>query len=160
MRLMGKQLLMLVGDGVDRLELEKIKMGFEEEDAAVLVTSPLQYLTVETAENGRRGEDLPLDIPFDALEGLEFDGLIIPDGILSTEMLRRELRVIDLISRFHEQGKPIFASGNAVQLLYDSRVLSHHVVVREGTPLSDFLDQAVSVLLDAPAKYRIYRPSI
>ena len=160
MRLMGKQLLMMVGDGVDSTEVEQLKRGFEEENAHVLLTTPQEFLTVETVAHGQRSTDLTIDLPFEAVQEYDFDGMIIPDGIIFTDMLRRDIRVIDLIALFHKKVKPIFASGNAIQLLYDSHVLSHQVVVREGTPISAFLDQAVGVLLDYPSKYRIYRPTI
>ena len=157
---MGKQLLMVISDGVDRQEVEQLRLGFHDENATIIMTTPQTYITVETSDRGRRGADLTIDIPFEAVHEIDFDGLIIPDGLLSTDMLRRDVRVIDLIFRFHQKGRPIFASGNAVQLLYDSQVLSHQIVVREGTPMDLFLDQAVSVLLDYPSKYHVYRPTI
>jgi putative intracellular protease/amidase len=151
---------MVISDGVDRQEVEQLRFGFQDENASIVMTTPQTYITVETSEGGRRGADLTIDIPFEAVHEIDFDGLIIPDGLLSTDMLRRDVRVIDLIFRFHQKGRPIFASGNAVQLLYDSQVLSHQIVVREGTPMDTFLDQAVSVLLDYPSKYHTYRPTI
>jgi putative intracellular protease/amidase len=160
MRLMGKQLLMVISDGVDKQEVEQLRNGFTEENASIVITTPQTYVTVETSENGRRGADITIDIPFEAVHEIDFDGLVIPDGLLSTDMLRRDVRVIDLVFRFHQKGRPIFASGNAVQLLYDSQVLSHQIVIREGTTMSAFLDQAVGVLLDYPSKYHTYRPTM
>ena len=157
MRLAGKQLLLLISDGVDQEEVELLRKGFEEENAVVSITSPAEYLTVESIYNGRRGKDIYIDIPFESVKSLYFDGLIIPDGLISNEKLAKNRQVLDLIKYFHLRKLPIFASGEAVQLLYESEVLSEQILVREGTPLTHFLDQAVAVLLDALPQARKYR---
>jgi len=160
MRLLEKKVLVLLTDGVDHAEYAQIRKGFEREEATVMVTSPQESLSIETISGSRRGPDILVDIPFEAVEELAFDGLIIPDGILSTELMRKDVRVITMIHGFHQKQLPIFASGNAVQLLYDSQVLSEQVVVREGTPLGLFVDKAVEVLLDRAPYSHIYRPTM
>lgn len=159
MRLIGKTLLMLVCDGVDREEVELLHQALEREHAQVLLTSPQDYLMVETISNGRRGADLTVDVTFESVQELKIDAVIIPDGLLSTDGLRHDLRVIEFLHASHKRGIPLFASGNAVQLLYDSKVLSQQVVVREGTPLNVFIDQAVEVLLKFPPRSAVYRSS-
>ena len=160
MRLIGKHILMIVTDGVDRDEYVQLKEGFESEQATVIVTSPQNYLTVETIQDGRRGEDILIDVPFDALEGIQFDGLVIPDGILSSDFLKKDKRVLHMVLQFHKKRLPIFASGNAVQVLYETQVLFSQVVVRESTPLPQFLDKAVEVLLDHVPFTHVYRPTM
>lgn len=160
MRLHGKQLLILVGDGVDQGEFLQLKNGFEEEGASVLVTTPQEDLSIETVESNRRGGDILIDIPFEVVMQNRFDGLILPDGILAVDSLRKDPRVFSLIEWFHLARLPIFASGHAVQLLYDSKVLFDQIVIREGTPISHFLDKAVGVLLDQPESSQLYRSTI
>lgn len=155
MRLAGKTLLMIVTDGVDQLEFLQLKRSFEDEGASVLVTTPQEYISVQAVDEGAPGIDVLIDLPFEAVEQMPFDGLVIPDGLLSSEGLRKDSRVVKVVADFHQQKLPIFASGNAVQVLYDSKVLTDHVVVREGTPLHSFVDKAVGVLLDhRPQAYR------
>jgi len=164
MRLQGKELLLLICDGVEWKEYEQLKMGFELEQARVWTTAPLKYPAVESVDQGKPSEEIIIDLTFDVASRMHFDGLIIPDGALSTDILRRDKRVIELIFMFHQMQLPIFASGNAVELLYESRVLSEQIVVREGTPMQGFLDQAVGVLLDYPIAagktHSLYRSSI
>jgi putative intracellular protease/amidase len=149
---MGKILLIVVCDGVEQGEVDMLRKGFEREHARVLVASPQEFLTVETVAAGRRGQDITVDLTFEAAETMRFDAVIIPDGPLSTEALRKDLRVVAFLQQCHERGMSIFASGNAVRLLYDSGVLSQRIVVREGTPLNVFFDRAVDVLLDYPLR--------
>ena len=160
MRLYGKTILMIVGNGVDQGEFGQLKEGLESEQAMVLVTSPDHYLTVESVHNGKRGQDIIIDIPFESLDQFYFDGLIIPSGLLSSETLAKDVRVLEIIAGFHKKRLPIFASGDAVKLLYDCQVLFDRVVVREGTPLDIFLDKAVEVLTDSLAFNQKYRPSM
>lgn len=160
MRLIGKHILMLITNGVEEQEYMQLKKGFESEQASVIVTSPGQYITVESLRGNERGEDIITDIPLDGLEGLYFDALVIPDGLLSTDALRKNNRVINLISAFHDQGLPIFASGRAIEILYDCKVLFSQIVVREETPIDIFLDKAVTVLVEQAPAHHVYRSTI
>ncbi|MBU6389595.1 DJ-1/PfpI family protein [Patescibacteria group bacterium] len=160
MRLIGKKLLLLVTDGVDEEEFDELKEGFEAERAEVLVTTPQEFITVETVKEGKRGKDIEVDLPFEMVDSQQFDGLIIPDGLISAELLRKDMRVLNLVFMFNQQKLPIFASGSAVDVLYDSQVLSNSILIREGTPMSQFLSQAVGILLDRVAPAQAYRPTI
>jgi len=153
MKLMNKRILMLVADGVDQQECDLLRRGFEEEGADIFCTTHVDYVTVETVFQGKRGRDLVIDLPFEAVEMERFDGLILPDGYLAAMVSQDDDRIIALIQSFHEKGLPIFASGKAVDLLYRSEVLSDCVLVREGTPLTSFINQAVRVLSEGRAAY-------
>lgn len=149
MKLHGKRLLMLVMDGVMYQEVRALQDGFEREYAEVFLSSPHDYLTVETVLDNKRGPDLPLDFPLVTVTPELFDGLIIPHGLLSTDLLKRESGVQELIRAFHALGLPLFASGEAVQLLYDSGVLSETILVRDASAdLGGFILKAVDILLE------------
>lgn len=153
MRLPNRKLLMIVADGVDQLECDQLRIGFEDEGARVLAATPGEYISIETVAGNRQGKDILIDIPFETIILERFDGLIIPDGLLSSAAFSDNDEIIDLVQRFHEYGLPIFASGRAVEVLYRSRVLSQCVLVREGEPIGTFVDQAVQILQDASERY-------
>lgn len=153
MRLPNRKLLMIVADGVDQLECDQLRIGFEDEGARLFCATPGEYIAVETIAGNRRGKDILIDVPFEMILLERFDGLIIPDGLLSSAAFSENDEIIDLVQRFHEHGLPIFASGRAVEVLYRSRVLSQCILVREGEPIGVFINQAVQVLLDAGERY-------
>ena len=155
MRIPNRKLLMIVADGIDQLECDQLRMGFEDEGARILAATPGEYISVETVVGNRQGKDILIDLPFETIVLERFDGLIIPDGLLSSAAFSEDDAIIDLVQRFHEHGLPIFASGRAVEVLYRSRVLSQCVLVREGEPISSFVDQAVRVLLDTSERYAV-----
>jgi len=153
MRLAGKTVLILVTDGVEEEEYKQLRRAFESEYAQVFTTTPQEYLSVESIKDGHRGEDITVDLSFDSVLSLAVNALVIPDGLLSTTALCENLEVLDFVYTLHQREVPIFASGEAARLLYASHVLSEQVVVREGTSLPYFLNQAVKVMIES-ASYR------
>lgn len=147
MRLPHKNLLMLVADGVEYDECEMIRNGFEHEGANVFCSAYSPYPHVETVQDGRRGPNLLIDLPYDSLPYEYFDGMIIPDGYLSSYGIADNPEIVSLVRSLHVQGAPIFASGDAAEVLYRSGIVSKQIVVREGMPIERFIAEAVSVLL-------------
>lgn len=139
---------MLVNDGVEYNDYIGLKDGFQAEGAVVSVVSPQKYTRVETVDGYKRGEDIEADSSIDSIFGENYDGLIIPGGVLSTGLLKEDARVLKLVTSFHTLGKPIFASGNSVELLYESHVLPRQILVREGSPMTGFIGRAVTVLMN------------
>jgi len=159
MRLAHRRLLMLITDGVDQQECLLLRGGFEEEGAIVFTTAPAEYLAVESWHEGHPGVDIEVDMPFETVADVEFDGIILPDGVLSTEALRANEQVRDLLRAYYEASRPIFASGNAAEILYGSDLISDTVLVREGTPLETFIEEAVSVLAEPRVRWPVPTPS-
>jgi putative intracellular protease/amidase len=157
MRLHGKTILMMVGDGVKFTEFSQLKEGFESEGARIVVTTAQEDILVKLSLSESESQEIVVDLPIEAVREMDCDGLIIPEGLVGE---RNSPRLTDLVGRFHEEGVPIFASGHCIQLLYEASVLSNHVMVREEAPLGSFITKAVEVLVEtAPAPYR-YRPTM
>ena len=148
MKLHGMQLLMLVSDGVHYDEVCRLRNGFEREYAEVFVTSPHAFLSIETVCQNRRGSDLVIDFPLEAASTMHFNGLIIPDGTLSSDLLAREVSVHRLVRAFHEACLPIFASGEAVAVLRESGILAENILLRDLAPIDLFIEQAIALLID------------
>lgn len=146
---------MLLCDGVEQEEYEALCLGFEDEGAEIVATSPHEYLTVETVDGSRQGRDVFSELPLEGVNPEDYAGLIIPDGVASTELLRKDGRAIDLIKRFYELRRPIFASGRAVDLLYDAGAIPPPVHVREEAPMEVFIEQAIAVLCDNTSTLKI-----
>lgn len=154
MKLLGKRLALLVSDGVNYAEVRRLEDAFKLEGAEVFFTSPHEFMSIETVVKNERGPDLVIDFPLDVLNQNGFDGIIIPDGILSVDLLRREPAVRGVIQEFHKQHLLIFASGEAVQILHDSDVLDPAIVLRDSSAdIQIAVNQAVAVLLDGRQTY-------
>ena len=164
MKLAGKKLLLMISDGVDYREYMQVKKGFADEGAAVLITTPQNFLTVETLCDGLRGKDVLIDIPIESIEANFFDGLIVLGGPTIAEDYLDDENVIRVVSDFHKLELPIFASGNAVEILHKCRALSNRIVVGEPDRNLNFMNRAIEVLLEngkSNGNYEgIYRPTI
>jgi putative intracellular protease/amidase len=156
MKLLGKHLLLLVCDGVEEKEYAEIKRGFELESAEVFVSTPQEFMTVETVCDGRRGKDILIDFPLDAISVDAFDGLVIPDGLLSAEGMRKDIRALQLIREFYHRKLPIFASGAAVALLHETALLAENIMVREQGSVEGFVQRATELLMESTSTGRKY----
>ena len=149
---------MLVSDGVLFDEVHAIIEAFHEEYAEVFVTSPHSFLAVRTVvAEGVAGPDLTTDFPIDLVNREQFDGLILPSGTLSVDLLRRDERVQAVICHFHERQLPIFAAGEASCLLQESGILAPNIFVREGDEIDLFMQNAIAMLLDSAPAYSVVK---
>lgn len=150
MRLAGKRLLMLVMDGVNLEDFEKLKAGFIDENAEIYLSTPQDYLTVETTSNGRRGKDILVDMPFEAIPFTRFDGLIIPSGMLSVDLLRHNKEILKLIKSFYSLKLPIFACKEAISILKDCDIIPSNILVQdELAPMESFLERAIHMMIES-----------
>ena len=156
MQLLGKTILMVAVDGIDREEVLQLKRGFEEEGALVLSTTPQPYIVVSMAAGEEKKRELVVDVPFEAVAEYEFEGLLLPDGVEKAGEEEFPL-VVKLVDSFYRRRKPIFASGGSSRFLREAGALPPSVVVREGTAIEGFLEQAVEALSDYPSQAFAYR---
>lgn len=146
-KLKGKNLLIMVSDGTDYDDYAQLTKGFKAQGAIVHVSTPVAEQSIFTYEKGRRGRELSIDTPFDVIENLQFDGLVIPDGLLSTGELKNDARVMSLITEFFNRKKPIIVSGTAKELLYDTHVMPRGVMVRDTQDVGLLISQATDLLI-------------
>lgn len=148
---------MLVADGVDQIECDQLRRAFEEEGASVFVATNQEYVTIETVFQGRRGHDIIIDLPFEAVEPRHYDGLVIPDGFLAARTFEDDERVAALVRIFHTSGRPIFASGKSSIVLEQAELNARQILIREGASLSSFITQAIAILAETAATAHVYR---
>lgn len=61
-----------------------------------------------------------MDIALDSVDARDYDGLVLPGGVISPDMLRLEPRAIDLIRAFVQARKPIAAICHGPWTLIDA----------------------------------------
>lgn len=148
MKLHGKRLLMIVADGVSADDAESIRLGFEKESAEVYLVTTKPVLTVTAESTNKQDTNLVVDLPLEAIDPLQYDGLILPDGLLAAENLREDPRIIGLVHSFYERAVPLFASGEAVRILEESGVLLPTILVRDRESVASFIDRAIDCLIE------------
>lgn len=101
MRMQGRQIAILVDQGVEDLEYFVPLMRLEEEGADVLSVG-----TSVAHVHGKNGLELAVDTPIEEVDPERLTGLVIPGG-WAPDRLRRSTAVLELVRQVHDAGKPI-----------------------------------------------------
>ena len=87
---------------------------------------------------GSHGIRLSADTPLAALAEQEFDMIALPGGMPGAEHLKKDARIIELVRRLHEKGRPVAAICAAPMVLHAAGVLEG----RRATSYPGFLKDA------------------
>jgi protease I len=114
--LAGRWVALLVADGFAQREVMEARRALIGGEATVRVVSP-EGGHVRGWDGTDWGRELAVDIPLAEARSQGFDALLLPGGVMSVDILRRDPRAMRFVQVFVEQGKPIAALGHAPLLL-------------------------------------------
>ena len=128
-----KKILILTGDFTEDYELMVPFQSLQVLGYAVDVVCPNKKRgqTIQTAIHDfegdqtyteKRGHNFTLNADFDAVNTDDYDGLLIPGG-RAPEYIRLDERVLKIVQRFADLGKPIAAICHGAQLLAAAGVI-------------------------------------
>jgi protease I len=107
-RLTGKRIAALVDDGFEQVELTEPKKALEAEGATVDVVSP-QPVKVKGWEHTHWGDEIAVDALLDQAHVAQYDGLLMPGGVMNPDKLRMNAVAVTFVRAFADAGKPIAA---------------------------------------------------
>lgn len=102
------KIAILATDGFEQSELLVPKEALEKAGAQVQVIAP-QEGTIKGWNHTDWGEKVSVDLTLDNVKVDEFDGLVLPGGVMNPDSLRINDKAIQLIRDFAQAGKPIAA---------------------------------------------------
>ena len=120
MKLTGKHIAFLVGEGFEDLEFWVPLMRLQEEGARVTVVSYKM-----TTFRGKSCLEATPDVLAEDVTADDFDAVVIPGGWAPDKMRRYEA-VLDLVRGIYEQGKIVGAICHAGSLLVSAGILEGH----------------------------------
>jgi len=106
--LKGKKIAALVDNGFEQSELLEPKRALEEAGAEVHVVSP-QNGEVKGWEHKDWGHAVPVDRALNAAKAAEYDGLLLPGGVMNPDHLRMNEQAVAFVREFVTANKPIAA---------------------------------------------------
>ena len=118
----GKKIAILTDNGFEEIELISPKEALEEAGASVEIVSMQQK--VKGWVHDHWGVELDRDVDLEKASPQDYDGLMIPGGVMNPDKMRREEKYISFAKHFMESGKPIAAICHAPQLLIETGLLS------------------------------------
>jgi len=118
-RLQNKRIAILVTDGVEQAELEGPRNALNEEGANPVIVS-LKLGKIQAMQHADKGGQFEVDQTLDQARVEDFDGLLIPGGLINPDTLRSTPEAVDFVREFAEEEKPIAAICHGPWLLIEA----------------------------------------
>ncbi|HEV2131020.1 MAG TPA: type 1 glutamine amidotransferase domain-containing protein [Longimicrobiaceae bacterium] len=126
-KLNGKKIAILVENGFEQIELTDPKQALEQAGARTHIVSP-QESKVKGWEKTDWGDEFEVDVQLEKARADDYDGLLLPGGVMNPDKLRRNPKVQQFVRAFFEAGKPVAAICHAPWTLIDAGVVDGRTV--------------------------------
>jgi len=120
--LKGKKIAILVDKGFEQEELTRPQQALIDAGAQTNIVSP-QTGHVKGWEHTDWGDEFPVDVPLDQANADQYDGLLLPGGVMNPDHLRRNDKALRFVQAFFNAGKPVAAICHAPWTLIDAGVV-------------------------------------
>jgi protease I len=147
----GKRIAILVENGFEQVELTEPKRALEEAGAETYIVSPQQD-EVKGWQHTEWGDKFPVDIPLEQANAVDYEGLLLPGGVMNPDKLRRNEQALTFVKAFFELGKPVAAICHGPWTLIDAgvakgrRMTSYHSIQTDLKNAGvEWVDEAVVV---------------
>jgi len=121
--LQNRTIAILTDNGFEEEELTSPKAALEAEGAKVQVVS-LQEESVKAWDHDHWSITVPVDVNLNEANSDDYDGLLIPGGVINPDKMRTSKAYISFAREFLESGKPVAAICHGPQLLIETEMLS------------------------------------
>lgn len=118
-RLDGQKIAVLATDGFEETELTSPADALRGEGAQVEVVST-KAGKIQGYRHHDKSHEIDVDATLDAVEAEDYDGLVLPGGVINPDALRLAPQAIDFIKRFVEGERPIAAICHGPWTLIDA----------------------------------------
>lgn len=107
-QLRGKRIAALVDHGFEQVELTEPRKALQQEGATVDVISP-QSGSVKGWKHTEWGDTIAVDRELKDARPDEYDGLLLPGGVMNPDHLRTNEEAVRFVKAFVDSGRPIAA---------------------------------------------------
>jgi protease I len=121
-RLSGKRIAILATEGFEQSELEKPRQALDEAGAETDIISPQEGEIRGWAEDDF-GDSFDVDVKLEEANPEDYDGLLLPGGVMNPDKLRMEPKAVEFVRAFFAAGKPVAAICHGPQLLIEADVV-------------------------------------
>jgi len=118
-RLEGQKIAVLATDGVEEVELTNPVEALKREGAEVEVVSNKSG-TIQAFRHYDKAGQIPVDTALEAADARDYDGLVLPGGVINPDALRLAPQAIDFVRRFVDENRPIAAICHGPWTLIDA----------------------------------------
>ena len=104
----SKRIAFLATDGVEQVELTEPWKAVEKAGGQPELVS-LEAGKIQGFKHFDKGDTFPVDKTVDEASPSDYDGLVLPGGVINPDVLRMHDNAMDFVKGFFEQGKPVGA---------------------------------------------------
>ena len=145
----NSRILIVATDGFEEWELFGPRELLQKRGAEVVLASPKRD-PIQATVHDDPGKTIRPDLTVDEALANDFDALILPGGVRNPDHLRTNVRVIQLIKDFAEQGKPIGAICHGPWLLIEADLVRGRTATSWPSIRTDLRNAGANVV-DQPA---------
>lgn len=142
-KLSGKTVAILTENGFEEIELTSPKKALEDAGATVHIVSP-QKEKVKGWDHDHWSIELPVDVHISKAKFDDYDGLVLPGGVLNPDQLRKDKESVEFAQQFLESGKPLAAICHGPQLLIETRALEGREMTSYPSIKTDLVNAGVN----------------
>lgn len=121
-RLDGKRIAILATEGFEQSELEKPREALTQAGAKTDIISPKSG-RIKAWDEDDFGDAFDVDVALEQASAGDYDGLLLPGGVMNPDKLRMERKAVEFARAFFEAGKPVAAICHGPQLLIEAEVV-------------------------------------
>jgi len=121
-QLSGKKIAILATEGFEQVEMEQPRDALRKAGATTHLISP-EARRVRAWDEENWGDTFDVDVTLREARADDYDGLLLPGGVMNPDQLRMDKAAVDFIRAFFERGKPVAAICHAPQLLIEADVV-------------------------------------
>jgi protease I len=118
-QLAGRTIAVLATDGVEQVELTEPVKALRDAGAEVEVVSD-KTDNIQAFRHHDKGVTIPVDSSLDEADPKDFDGLVLPGGVINPDALRLMPKAVAFVRHFVEAEKPIAAICHGPWTLIDA----------------------------------------
>lgn len=135
----GKRIAILATDGFERSELEKPREALEKAGAETSIVSPKSD-RIRAWDGDRLGDAIPVDLAVEEANAADFDGLVLPGGVMNPDALRMNPDAVAFVRAFFANGKPVGAICHGPWMLVEADVLAGRKVTSYASIRRDLIN--------------------
>ena len=121
-KLNGKKIAFLATSGVEQIELTKPWDAIKEAGGTVELVS-LKDGEIQGVNHDEKADKHKVDRTVDQVSAEDYDGLVLPGGVLNPDALRVNGTAVNFVRDFFKQHKPVAAICHAPWLLVEADVV-------------------------------------
>jgi protease I len=125
--LKGRRIAFLATDGVEQAELTEPWKAVEQARGEPELIAP-EKGTIQCFEHFDKGDTFPVDRAVADADPTDYDGLVLPGGVINPDRLRMDETAMAFVRTFFDQGKPIGAICHGIWSLVETDVVRGRTV--------------------------------